>query len=368
MPNAPRPLSAAALPFNPVWRSYWGGSVLRGFRGRAQTVDDHFPEDWLASTVRAINGVHAQHEQEGLSLAGAPGTERRLPELLAEDPGFWFGAENESCHKPRIGVLWKLLDSSIRLQVQAHPNKDFARRHLHSRAGKTECWHILSTRGEAVVYLGFERPPSRAAWGRMIQEQRVEAMLECFEPIPVKAGQTYVVPAGVPHAIGAGVFMMELQEPTDWVVRCEALNAGLRLPTEACFMGLDLDTCLDVFDYERWRVEKVRGELQQRPKQMARTANHSQEELIGTAFHEYFRLERLRGAGEASWPGNELMLLIVVQGRACLRCGMEKQQVAAGQTWLLPGAVRRWEWLESTGDWEILLAKLPLPVESTDGH
>ena len=68
---------------------------------------------------------------------------------------------------------------------------------------------------------------------------------------PVQPGDCYVVPAGTPHAIGAGIFMMELQEPTDWVVRCETVNAGLALPPEACFMGLDLEACLDVFDYER---------------------------------------------------------------------------------------------------------------------
>ena len=83
----------------------------------------------------------------------------------------------------------------------------------------------------------------------MIREQRVDEMLACFEKIPVQPGDCYVVPAGTPHAIGAGVFMMELMEPTDWVVRCETTNAGLTLPPEACFMGLDLETCLEIFDY-----------------------------------------------------------------------------------------------------------------------
>jgi len=356
------PPSAAALSPNPVWRSYLGGSVLRAFRGHAGTPDDHFPEDWLASTVRARNGVHAQHPSEGLSLVGASGAERRLPELLAEDPGFWLGPRSEGAEPTDgLGVLWKLLDSSVRLQLQAHPGKEFALRHLRSGAGKTECWHILSTRGEARVYLGFQRPPSRAAWARMIRDQRVNEMLACFDPIPARAGETYVVPAGLPHAIGAGVFMLELQEPTDWVVRCETTNAGLTLPPEACFMGLDLETCLDVFDYECWPIEKVRGRLQQEPRKVAWKDDYGEEELIGPAFHEYFRLHRMRGSGTAAWPGNEFMLLIVLQGQASLSSGAASQPVAGGQTWLLPGGVPCWHWLRPEGEWQILLAKLPLP-------
>jgi hypothetical protein len=34
--------------------------------------------------------------------------------------------------------------------------------------------------------------------------------------------------------------------------------------------------------------------------------------------------------------------------------------VEAGQTWLLPGSAPHWQWLKPRGDWEILLAKLPV--------
>jgi mannose-6-phosphate isomerase len=298
---------------------------------------------------------------EGISALNSIRERQDLPALLAEDPQFWFGAQNHAAQTEQgIPVLWKFLDSSVRLQIQAHPDKAFARRHLNSQKGKTECWHILSTRGGAHVYLGFQNPPTRGAWARIIQEQNVDAMLACFEPIPVRPGETYTVPAGTPHAIGEGVFMLELQEPTDWVVRCETVNAGLRLPTEACFMGLDLETCLDVFDYGAWPIEKVRGRLQQPPKTTVSTSSFCEEELISPAFHEYFRLHRLSGAGEATWRGQELMLLIALRGKGSLSLGSDSQVIESGQTWLLPGAADQWRWLEAKGDWEILLAKLPI--------
>lgn len=356
------PNFAAALPPNLVWRSYAGGSVLRRFRGLAEAGDSHFPEDWLASTVQARNGANAQHPREGLSRLAESAGGQLLADLLTEHPAAWLGdllAQLPSGQRPR--VLWKLLDSSVRLQVQAPPDARFARQHLNSAAGKTECWYILATRGPAHVYLGFQHPPTRKAWAQMIREQRVQDILACFEPLPVQPGDCYAVPAGTPHAIGAGVFMLELQEPTDWVVRCETTNAGLTLPPEACFMGLDLESCLDVFDYRALPVPDVRRLLQQRPRTVASTCGACEEELIGAAYHEYFRLHRLRGTGNASWAGNELMLLVILKGRGTLSSGADTSPVEAGQTWVLPAIVPQWEWRDPPGEWEILLAKLPVP-------
>jgi mannose-6-phosphate isomerase len=361
------PLPALQLAPNPVWRSYRGGRVLRAFRGQPDTADDHFPEDWLASTVLARNGKHSQSVLEGLSpISDADNS--LLVESLKQRPGFWFGPDQVARRDTlALGVLWKLLDSSVRLQFQAHPDAGFARRHLNSDAGKTESWYILGTRGEAHVYLGFQHPPSREAWARMIREQRVDEMFACFEKLPVQPGDCYVVPAGTPHAIGAGIFLMELMEPTDWVVRCETTNDGLTLPPEACFMGLDLETCLDIFDYRAYSVAEVRHTFQQSSRELVRTNAYCEEELIEPAYHDHFRLHRLRGRGDASWPGGELLLLIVVKGDAKLLCGEQRQPVRAGQTLLLPGATQSWNWTQPAGDWEILLAKLPV-VQTSSRH
>lgn len=347
------------LPYNPVWRSYAGGRVLRQYRGQDNTQDDHFPEDWLASTVRARNGENSQGPDEGLSLLGEPFAGQILVQALLDHPDFWYGQTQANGQRGK--VLWKLLDSSVRLQFQVHPDEHFARRHLHSQAGKTECWYILNTRDEdACVYLGFQHPPTREAWARMIREQRVAEMLGCFEAIPVQPGDCYVVPAGTPHAIGAGVFMMELMEPTDWAVRCETVNAGVTLPPEACFMGLGLEACLDIFDYRAHPVGAVRRTFQQRSRVIRKRTGSVEEEVIGSEWHGFFRLHRIRGDGDGDWEGNELMLAIVTRGRGELGTGMETRTVAAGQTWLLPGAASRWRWINQGGNWEILLAGLPV--------
>lgn len=354
------PVPALQLAPNPVWRSYRGGCILRAFRGQPDTGDDHFPEDWLASTVAARNGPYAQRPDEGLSWVCWNGRRVTVSQLLMMEPERTWG--NLYCGKktkPAVDVLVKLLDASVRLQVQAHPDRQFVHRYLSGDAGKTECWYILSTRGPAQVYLGFQRPPQRSEWKRLLQEQDVAGILACFDPIMVQAGDCLVVPAGVPHAIGAGIFMVELQEPSDWVVRCEDRNGDLVLPEAQRYMGLGLDACLDVFDYQAYPLAAVRTSFRQEPRTMAHTAAFTEERIIGPGYQEFFRLRRLRGTGPGCWQGDEIMVMIVTKGEGVLGSGGPEQLVRHGETWLLPGCVAEWRWEPRTSDWEVLLAQPP---------
>ena len=43
-------------------------------------------------------------------------------------------------------------------------------------------------------------------------------MLAVTNRVPVEAGDSLLCPAGTPHAIGAGILLVELQEPTDWSI------------------------------------------------------------------------------------------------------------------------------------------------------
>ncbi len=328
---------ALLLEPNPVWRSYRGGRVLREFRGRPGGADDHFPEDWLASTVTARNGPYGRGRDEGISFVLWNGQKVPVATIL---------------EAPSLGVLIKLLDAAVRLQLQAHPSRQFVRRHLSGDAGKTECWYILSTRGPAEVYLGFQRPPTRAAWKRLLQEQDVAGMLACFDPLLVQPGDCLVVPAGVPHAIGAGIFMVELQEPSDWVVRCEARNGELVLPEAERYMGLGLEACLEVFDYAAYPSARV---FRQQPRVIADSGSFTEEQIIGLEYEAFFRLRRLRGTGPARWKGGEVMVMIVTKGAGIL----SGQPTHRGQTWLLLAGADEWRWETVAGDWEILLAQPP---------
>ena len=355
--------SPIKLPPNYAWRSYQGGSCLRQFRTDPPGTDDHFPEDWLASTSRARNGDHQQRPDEGISHLSVSGNDTTLTELIKSQPEWFWGKQEPPVDEAgQIGVLIKLLDAGVRLHLQAHPNAEFVRQKFGGNAGKTECWYILSTRDDdAFVYLGFQHPPTPEQWEQMVGDQDVEGMRACFEKIPVKPGDCLMVPSGTPHAIGEGIFMIELQEPTDWVVRCEFSAGGHVLEHSARFMGLELEDVIPMFDYSQHPIDELENSFVQTPEILNQSDAFVEERIISAKHKEFFRLRRLSGQGVADWAGNEPMVLIMLEGSGEL----DGVPIAAGQTWLLPGATEAWNWTPTSPgadklEWSFLLAQPPV--------
>jgi mannose-6-phosphate isomerase len=133
------------LPPHRVWRTYQGGRSLDMLAGAPAPADSHFPEDWVASTTRAVNPGR-ENVREGVSPVLVGDTRHDFAALLASDPDYFLGAQHAARFGAQPQLLVKLLDPSIRLHFQAHPTADFARRFLASPSGKTEAYHILATR------------------------------------------------------------------------------------------------------------------------------------------------------------------------------------------------------------------------------
>ena len=252
------------LPPNRVWRTYSGGKVLDEISGITPANDSHFPEDWIASTTEAINPGR-ESISEGISEAVIGDQTMPFDKLLAIDYNYFLGAEHIAQHGPQAGKLIKFLDSSTRLHFQCHPTSDFSKKHLNSNHGKFEAYHILAIRDDQpapYIYLGFQSPPTPAELKEMILDQDMERLESCFEKIPIKVGETYVVPGGIPHAIGAGVLMIEIMEPSDWAARIEFERDGFVIPEQARFLGRDIDFALSIFNHTAIPVETVRKQYQ----------------------------------------------------------------------------------------------------------
>jgi mannose-6-phosphate isomerase len=256
------------LPQNRVWRSYQGGRILDEIVGKEDPQDSHYPEDWIGSVTTARN-PDSQSKDEGVSRVGINGQELLFTDLIAQDPEYFLGAGHVARFGHQPMVLVKLLDSAVRLQLQVHPTAEFAKAHLDSDSGKAEAYYILGVREdieEAFVYLGFQRPPEREELKRCIEEQDLETMEGFFDKIMVKPGDVLFIQGGIPHAIGGGIFMVEIMEPSDLVVRFEFERAGYTLPESARFMNRGLDFCLDIFDFSPKPESLVRRDYMFAPK------------------------------------------------------------------------------------------------------
>ncbi len=328
-----------ALPPNRVRRNYRGGATLDALAGASNPADGQRPEDWLASTTRAVNPGLPPEPDEGISRVVLPGG-RQVPltELFAADPSYYFGAGHVARVGPQPGFLAKLLDSSIRLHVQAHPTAAFAREHLNSPWGKLETYVILGARPgiEPYIRLGFQRPPAPAEWRRIIMEQDIPAMDACFDRIPVRPGEAWLVPGGLPHAIGEGVLMLEVMEPTDLVVRCEFEREGIVVPPQARFMQRDPDFALRIFDYTPLPVDKVRERCRIAPRVIETGAGPTRELLIGPEQSPCFSISRLGFNGPAPFsPGERLGIAVVASGAGEVAAGEHRLAIRRGSAFLV---------------------------------
>ncbi|MBI4903202.1 MAG: class I mannose-6-phosphate isomerase [Acidobacteria bacterium] len=120
----------------------------------------------------------------------------------------WFDSDG------RLPLI-KFLFTTERLSVQVHPNDEFARAHENSN-GKTEMWHILRASPAARVAIGFREPVSPEIVKRSALDGTIEGLLNW---LPVRPGDTFFVPAGAVHAIGAGIALCEIQQRSDVTYR-----------------------------------------------------------------------------------------------------------------------------------------------------
>jgi mannose-6-phosphate isomerase len=237
---------------NRVSRFYRGGLLLDSFRGAATPMDTDRPEDWIGSATRAWTPPDTPPTDEGLSDAEIGGARRRIIDVVVEDPtGVAGDVANSADGPPTTGILVKLLDAGNRLPVHAHPTRDFARRHLGSAYGKAEAWIVLGTRaipGEPApsVRLGFARDVERDELRRWIDDERSKELLGAMTERPTAAGDVWFVPPGTPHAIGAGVFILEVQEPTDFSIVLE--TGGFPIDRADASLRLGWDVALDAID------------------------------------------------------------------------------------------------------------------------
>ena len=329
------------FPPNRVWRTYTGGKILDEMEQKEVPEDTHFPEDWIGSTTQAVN-PDREHIFEGVSHANVGDETIRFDELLALDPSYFLGAEHTEAFKSNPMLLVKFLDSSVRLHFQAHPTAEFAREFLDSDHGKAEGYYILEVREgyDPYVYVGFQHPPTREAFKEMIETQNIDAMEKCFEKVPVKAGDCLYIPGGSPHAIGEGILMVEIMEPSDWAVRFEFSKAGYTMPEAARFMKRDLEFCMDVFDFTQLSVAEAIEKFCQQPRVERHYSDHSfQETLIDESVTDKFRVKKSTISGTIEKAEKDFYIGIVVNGKCSVTIGDETTQLNKLDRFFCPAGV-----------------------------
>jgi mannose-6-phosphate isomerase len=326
---------------NRVYRVYKGGALLDRLQGKPQPEDNHFPEDWVGSTT--VSRLAGRPPDEGLSRVLLPdGSTVVLKSLIEKFSEAMLGAAHFTRHGAELGVLCKLLDAAMRLPIQCHPDRGFARQYLRSDFGKTESWLILATRtidGTAPsILFGFREGITEESFRRMVQAQDISAQVAALNRLEVKPGEVYLVSAGTPHAIGSGVFMVEVQEPTDFVVNTEYTVGKIRRTEAQCFMGLGFDLGMRCFNYQAVGMEYVRQHTLL-PRIIQEGEEGREEVLIGPEDTPCFGAARMTVRGTVpDRDQGRCYIGIVTEGRGGLTGPGLDLALQPGATFFIPAA------------------------------
>ena len=305
---------------------YPGAGRIRAFRGQ-QGVDPGHSEDWIASTTSRFGAAP-------LGLTRLPDGSL-LADRVAADPTSWFGPQYTARYGARGALLVKLLDAGGRLPLHIHPDRAFASEHLGSDFGKTEAWLVLHAEPGAAAHLAFSRDVTAAELSGWVTRQDTAALLATCNRIPVQAGDVVFCPGGVPHAIGEGMLILEIQEMSDFSIMLEW--AGFPLDPGAVFLGLDSDIALGAVRRQGITGDRLKA-LQGQCIRTLAAGTPGCTALLPPAAAGFFGADQVIPDGELRLDPR-FSVLVVNEGQGTLECDSgEPVNVAAGQVYLVPYA------------------------------
>jgi len=318
-------LSPIPLPANqPTARPDRGGEGIARFRGTPGPADPFTPEDFVASTTTV-------HGSPDVGLTTLPdGT--LLRDAIAADPVGFLGLEHVERFGADAALLVKLLHTGERLFVHAHPGDDFARSELHEPHGKTEAWIVVDAENDeqaAVAWLGFTRDVTTAEIERWYSSQDAAAMLAAMHRVTLRPGDTLLVPAGLPHAIGPGLTLVELQQPVDLSLILEYVGYP-GLTADNALLGLSLTETLPALRtaaLSEDELASLRGSTSATDGPIA--------PLLPMAADPFFAADALTPSPELQLAPR-LSILVVTEGSGTLTWSDGQLGLARGMTVLIP--------------------------------
>lgn len=217
----------------PATKNYlWGGENLRTWGKNAPAGP--LAECWELSFNPDSPSLIASGPEKGRPLFEVAGSSDIGP-LAASFPFF--------------PVLIKLIDSAKPLSVQVHPSDDYALSH-EGQYGKTEMWRIISAAKGAGIYLGFSHVTNLEEVKTALNDG---AILDILNFYPVKAGDSFFIPSGTIHAIGAGITLLEIQQNSTLTYRLYDYD---RVDKDGKKRELHIEKALHVIDFSRYRPKK----------------------------------------------------------------------------------------------------------------
>jgi mannose-6-phosphate isomerase len=296
--------------FTPIFKDrIWGGRELERLYGKKLPSKGPIGESWEVSDRPGDASVISNGPLAGKTLR-----------WLMENHGEGMLGSAKPAADNHFPILCKILDARDRLSLQVHPPAQKAAE-LKGEP-KTEMWYIVDALPGAELYVGLKRGVTRQEFEKKIHSS---AVADCFQKVPVKAGDTMFLPSGRVHAIGAGLVIFEIQQNSDTTYR--------------------------VYDWDRKGLDGKPRELHIPQSLASINFNDFEPALVKTAFASdgviqkrplvqdtLFNVEawKIEAQKEAPLKPLSLQIIAVTKGELEVRSGKEGAKVSAGQFCVVP--------------------------------
>lgn len=297
------------LKFKPILKDkIWGGNRLQEILNK-DTNTGECGESWELSGVEGDVSVISNGFLEGNNLEEI--MEVYMGDLVGDKVFDKFGIA--------FPLLIKFIDANDDLSIQVHPDDEVAAE-KHSSFGKTEMWYVMDAEKEAKLTIGFNQKMDKETYVQHVENKSLESILNKEN---IKKGDTYFIPAGRVHAIGAGTLLAEIQQTSDITYRIYDYE---RKDAAGNTRELHTKLAVDVIDYDYHSQLKSEYE----------TVKNTPVNLVTC---NYFCTNIIHLTAEVTRDYSELdsfVIYICTEGKITIMWNNESITLVKGETILIP--------------------------------
>ena len=301
------------LKFTPLFKyRIWGGSKLKTALNKEYT-EENIGESWEISDVPGDETV-----VENGFLKG-----KTLKELTKQYKGEFVGENVYKNFGEDFPLLIKFIDAETPLSIQVHPSNEIAKER-HNSFGKNEMWYVMQADENAELIVGFDEEINKESYKTHLENNTI---LDVMHHEYVSEGDTFYIPTGRVHAIGAGVLLAEIQQTSDITYR--------------------------IYDYDR--VDSKTGEKRELHNELAidvidfkvydsyKTSYESKPNVSNKLVHSpYFKTNILNIKGEINKDYSDIdsfVIYICVEGTLTINYKGETYSLSQGETIMFPSSI-----------------------------
>ncbi|MBL4938901.1 MAG: class I mannose-6-phosphate isomerase, partial [Lutibacter sp.] len=193
------------LKFSPLFfYRIWGGDQLKTVLNKNYD-EESIGESWEISDVDTNETVVSEGDLKG----------NTLKDLIKQFKGEFVGKRVYETLGNNFPLLIKFIDAKSPLSIQVHPNDSLAKER-HNSFGKNEMWYVMQADNNAELVVGFNQDVAKERYTSHLNNSTLSKILNIEK---VSKGDTFYIPTGRIHAIGAGVLLAEIQQTSNITYR-----------------------------------------------------------------------------------------------------------------------------------------------------